>query len=349
MPSAERRDPKDREQGAGSGEPGNWSRSTRDLRSDLASEIPVEILKGLHRLRPFRHFAVAARQIFLLALLAWASFRLANPWLWVPLALLQGFVLFDFTVLLHEVVHRLVWRRSKDRKAAYKVLGWIYALPSGISPAQFTKWHLDHHSGLGTLKEDPKRNRLSPKRNARWLKALYFTPALFFIYFRAAGAETRTYGADLRVRILKERLASVGFHAAMAVAVGWSLGLGTLARVYLVPYLFGFPLAFGLNRLGQHYDIDPERPERWGTRLRRSLPWDLAFLNSGYHLEHHYFPGVPLYNLRRLNRLLEPFFEAHGIPARSYGWLLWQYLGKNRAPHTNWANECLLGKSGWAS
>lgn len=279
---------------------------------------------------------MALRQVLLLGVLAWAALNLENPLLWVPAALLEGLVLFDFTVLLHEVVHRLVWPRSRETSRAYGILGWLYALPSGISPAQFTRWHLDHHAGLGTEDRDPKRNRLSPKRNARWLKALYFTPALFLIYFRAAAAETATYPPELRRRILRERQIAVGVHLALAVGLAWSLGWGPLARVYLVPYLFGFPLAFGLNRLGQHYDIDPGRPERWGTRMRASLLWDLAFLNSGHHLEHHYYPGVPLYHLRRLSRALEPFFEARGIPARPYAWLLWQYLGRNRAPHTDW-------------
>ena len=48
--------------------------------------------------------------------------------------------------------------------------------------------------------EDPKRARLSPRRNERWLKVLYFTPALFWIYFRAAAKETATYGPALRRR-----------------------------------------------------------------------------------------------------------------------------------------------------
>lgn len=319
------------------GEPGNWSLSTGRLRADLAAEVPAGKLKELHRLRPWRHFAVTLRQLLLLGFLAWASLRFASPFLWVPAALLEGLVLFDFTVLLHEVVHRLVWPRSLAENRPYGLLAWLYALPSGISPAQFTRWHLDHHAGLGTPDRDPKRNRLSPKRNARWLKALYFTPALFVIYFRAAARETATYPPELRRRVLRERLIAVGLHLALAAGLAWSSGWEALSRAYLVPYLIGFPLAFGLNRLGQHYDIDPERPERWGTRMRRSLPWDLAFLNSGYHLEHHYYPGVPLYNLRSLNRVLEPFFEGRDIPARTYGWLLWQYLGRNRKPHTRWA------------
>lgn len=242
-------------------------------------------------------------------------------------------------MLLHEVVHHLVWPRDRRRVRAYRVLGWLYALPSGISPSQFTRWHLDHHRGLGSEVDDPKRHRLSPKRNARWLKALYFTPGLFFIYFRAASRETATYPEELRSTIARERLAAVLIHLATAAGIAAGLGWPVLVRAYLVPYLFGFPLAFGLNRLGQHYDIDPERPERWATRMRRSILWDLLFLNSAYHLEHHYFPGVPLYNLPRLNRVLEPFFDRRGIPARSYAWLAWQYLLVNRRPHTLWVPE----------
>ena len=65
-----------------------------------------------------------------------------------------------------------------------------------------------------------------------------------------------------------------------------------------LPYLVVFPAAFALNRLGQHYDIDPDDVARWSTRMRPSILWDFVFLWSNYHLEHHYFPRVPFYNLR---------------------------------------------------
>ena len=35
---------------------------------------------------------------------------------------------------------------------------------------------------------------------------------------------------------------------------------GSLTRVYAVPVFLVFPVAFVLNRLGQHYDIDPTDP-----------------------------------------------------------------------------------------
>ena len=73
---------------------------------------------------------------------------------------------------------------------------------------------------------------------------------------------------------------------------------------------FVFPIAFTLNRLGQHYDIDPADPAKWGTLMRGHWFWDFAFLNSNYHLEHHYFPGVPFYRLPRLQRALRAVLRA---------------------------------------
>ena len=41
--------------------------------------------------------------------------------------------------------------------------------------------------------------------------------------------------------------------------------------------------------------------------------WDFVYLWSNYHLEHHYFPGVPFYNLRALHIELRPFFAERGM------------------------------------
>ena len=40
-------------------------------------------------------------------------------------------------------------------------------------------------------------------------------------------------------------------------------GAGAMLRVQIVPYFLVFPVAFTLNRLGQHYDIDPTHPLKW--------------------------------------------------------------------------------------
>ncbi|MCB0404226.1 MAG: fatty acid desaturase [Bdellovibrionales bacterium] len=40
------------------------------------------------------------------------------------------------------------------------------------------------------------------------------------------------------------------------------------------------------------------------SRSRVGWLWDLFFLGSNYHLEHHLYPGIPFYNLKRTNRYL---------------------------------------------
>ena len=206
---------------------------------------------------------------------------------------------------------------------AERLLGFLYAVPSGISASQFTRWHLDHHAELGSDEDDPKRHHLSPKVNARWYKLLYCSPALFPIYFRAARKESATYPPELQRRIAFERRVAILTHLA-ALASIWTLaGFAAAARAYIVPVFFIFPIAFTLNRLGQHYDIDPTDPAKWGTLMRGHWFWDFAFLNSNYHLEHHYFPRVPFYNLRKLHMKLRPLYAELGLKPHTYREIVW--------------------------
>ncbi|MCB1051326.1 MAG: fatty acid desaturase, partial [Acidobacteria bacterium] len=270
-------------------------------------------------------------QLSLLILLPWLLYYADQPWQWVPLSILLGFVVFSFSVLLHEVVHKVVF--EKDRPGLNYLLGFFYGAISGLSATQFSRWHLDHHRELGDAEADPKRFYLSPKQNKRWLKVLYATPWLFFKYFRAAARAARTYEPELRRRIQIERLVVITLHLTvlfvfMKIDPLWAI------RAYVIPIFFVFPFAFTLNRLGQHYIIDPENPAAWSTLMRPNFIWNWLFLWSSYHLEHHYLPGVPMYRLRPLNNALMPFYQSQGIRAFSYGELIKLWIAKNHAPHT---------------
>jgi fatty acid desaturase len=307
------------------------------LRTELSHVLTRDQLIAFHRKSPARHLAVAARQFAMLGLATWGLVAIGNPFIWIPLALVQGFTVFNFTVLLHEVVHHTIFEHRHPR--AERLLAWLYAVPSGISSSQFTRWHLDHHAELGSDEDDPKRHHLSPKRNARWFKLLYCSPALFPIYFRAARRESATYPPALQQQIAVERRISIAAHLAVLAAIWLVFGFAAALRAYLIPVFFVFPIAFTLNRLGQHYDIDPTDPAKWGTLMRGSWFWDFAFLNSNYHLEHHYFAGVPFYRLPALQRALAPFYARHHMRWQTYSGLLYGWFVENRVPHTNWSSE----------
>jgi beta-carotene hydroxylase len=311
-----------------------YAEHAQQLKRDLGAEISTEELRLLHQKKPWLHALVALANFAALIGSGFAIVYFDRWYYWLPFAFVAGFAVFNFTVLLHEVVHRAVLTQSGER--SYRVFGLLYAMPSGISASQFTKWHLDHHAGLGSNEEDPKRHWLSPKRNKRWLKLLYFTPALFPIYFRAAANETRGYEPALQKRIKLERLATIAFQLGILTAIAWLGGWFIAWKLYVVPVFLVFPIAFALNRLGQHYNIDPDDPAKWSTLVKGSPLWDALFLFSEYHLEHHYFPGVPFYNLPRLQKVLLPFYEKRGMTAHGYGELVWNWLILNRKPHSKW-------------
>jgi fatty acid desaturase len=318
-----------------SGTSGAWAEASVDLRRELAQLLDGDDLRALHEISGWRHGLIGARQFLLAAVCAALIVRYDHVvWVWLPMAVLLGFVIFSFTVLLHEVVHRTVLKSKKGRLNA--VLAWLYALPTGLSAAQFERWHLDHHAELGSADADPKRHHLTPKIVRRWYKALYMTPALFPIYFRAAARENGTYEAGLQKRIRMERWVTMALHLAVAAAIVLALGWAILLKLYVIPLFFVFPIAFTLNRLGQHYDIDPEDPAAWGTIIKTGPVWDFLYLWSSYHMEHHYFPGVPFYKLPALHRTLKPVLDRHPMRVRTYTGLLWDWFVLNRRPHTRW-------------
>ena len=276
---------------------GNWHAATAALREEFRTLLSAERLRELHRVSGWRHALVAFRQFALAAGCVAAIVLGRDLWfVWLPAAVLLGFLLFSFTVLLHEVVHRAVFRRRETRWN--RVLAWLYALPSGLAPGQFTRWHLDHHAEL-------------------------------------AAREAAGYPAELRRRLKRQRIVVVAVHLALIGALafaGWDL----LFKLYVLPVFFVFPVAFTINRLGQHYDIEPDDPACWGTILRSNPAWDFLFLWSSYHMEHHYFPAVPFYNLKRLHAELKPVFERHPMRVRTYGGLLWDWFVRNKHPHLSW-------------
>ena len=148
-----------------------------------------------------------------------------------------------------------------------------------------------------------------------------------------------TYPPQLQRTIANERKVSIAAHL-LAIALLWYFfGFYAALRTSIIPVFFIFPIAFTLNRLGQHYDIDPNDPAKWGTLMKGHWFWDFAYLNSNYHLEHHYFPGVPFYRLPALQRALTPFFERKRMRWMTYGQLVYGWLVENRAPHTDWSLE----------
>src|SRR5437868_4050056 len=99
----------------------------QQLKRDLAAAIPVDELRKLHQKRPWLHGLVAFGNLAALVLAGIGIVQFDRWYLWLPCAIIAGFAVFDFTVLLHEVVHRAVLTQASER--AYRVFGLMYAMP----------------------------------------------------------------------------------------------------------------------------------------------------------------------------------------------------------------------------
>src|SRR5512140_1507566 len=95
--------------------PHYYSQHAAALRAELGEAVDRDVLRALHRRSAGRHLVLAARQFAILAACTWALVRWTAPWAVVPLVLVQGFTVFNFTVLLHEVVHHAVFDRRRPR------------------------------------------------------------------------------------------------------------------------------------------------------------------------------------------------------------------------------------------
>lgn len=127
----------------------------KQLHSVLKLYMPAEKLDALHTKTPWKHFLIAGRQVLLLILLPLTIYFSPNPLVWIPASILMGFVVFSFSVLLHEVIHEAVFIKARPRWSW--LLGNLYATFSGLAFSQFRKWHLDHHKELGCEEQDPDR------------------------------------------------------------------------------------------------------------------------------------------------------------------------------------------------
>ncbi|MEO8670381.1 MAG: fatty acid desaturase [Tahibacter sp.] len=312
-------------------EAGHYALHARDFYREMLAGLDRRALGALHRRSASRHLLLAARQILLLLAIPVLMWRFPSPWLWAPAILLQGFIFFGFSVLLHEVVHNAVFVTT--RPLAGRALGLVYGGLGFLAPSQFARWHLDHHRELGSASKDPKRAQLSPKRNAVWLKVLYFSPLLAPIYFLASARAATHYPPPLMRRISVERLFVMVLHGTIFLAL-WFVSPWLALGAHLAPLAFAYPIAFSLNRLGQHYVVDPEWAGAWTTLMRPNPIWNFLFLYSSYHLEHHCFPGVPFYRLPELQRILLPVLTARGHRPYGYGELLHLWLLRNHAPHS---------------
>lgn len=214
-----------------------------------------------------------------------------------------------FAVIMHEAAHRALFRNTQLNDWAGN---WLAAYPVWSDVAPYRNYHLVHHAKNWT-EEDPDRGLALPfpvSRSSMWRKV-----------WRDLSGQTgwkrakATLKRDLGISRGKVKRSKAGLVALRGVVVTNAVLFAILAAcgqpllylLWVVAWLTTFSLVMRIRSIAEHSMIeDPADPLK-NTRTTLANWIERLFLapnRVNYHLEHHLFMGMPLYNLPKLHRIL---------------------------------------------
>jgi len=233
------------------------------------------------------------------------------------------------TVISHDASHfRLFSQRSWNDWVANIFLAW----PMFISVQGFRHFHGSHHRHLGTEKDGGRalwnthgRDGLHTPEwrypKSRWqlarklLRRAAVMTGLFWMVRGLIGGFM--FGASPAGHVVRALLFAALF-AALHHFGAWSEFL----IYWVLPYCTWHVAVQYIRLVCEHSAVRSADPRYAATRS--TIPGGLARFfvlprNIGYHIEHHWYPSVPFYNLPQLHARLaaHPQFAAHAQVTRS--------------------------------
>lgn len=311
---------------------------------DAVEPVPDRLdaaeVRELSKLSPVR--ALAAIVVEWATIAAAISLSLALAW-W-PVTALAVIVIgarqHALTVISHDAAHfRLLPNRTWNDWIANIFLAW----PMFISVQGFRHFHGAHHRHLG---EEGDGNRAlwhthdthgAPTAEWRYPKTAV---DLAFKVLRRAAVITGAYwivrgvvGGFMFGATPIAHVVRVALWAAVLAAIAMHDAWLELAIYWLLPYCTWHVAAQYLRLVCEHSVVEADDPRYAKTRSTIPGPFARFFVlprNIGYHIEHHWYPSVPLYNLPTLHaRLMERAeFRAHAQCSHALLDSLWQCVDR---------------------
>lgn len=216
-------------------------------------------------------------------------------------------------VLAHDAAH---FRISSHSLINDFMSDFFAAIPAFFDTKMYRLHHAKHHRFLNTDNDpDWSRKRGRPEWQFPISKMFILKTYPKFIIFNGA-AEWMTlslffsgilplntiFKGDQRKQFLK-RVVYFGIAAAIFTYMGvWK----EFFMYWVVPLLFVFPSFQRVRSVAEHFGLKCDHELNSSRNVL--APWyETMFFaphSVNYHLTHHIFPGVPFYNLKRLNKLM---------------------------------------------
>jgi fatty acid desaturase len=230
--------------------------------------------------------------------------------------ILIGIFIQAIAIVMHEALHGNLFQSARLNRWAV----FAFGLPAFFSGTAYKTAHQNHHRQTRTQQDQDEVSNLfrTPAQYLATFYALFF--AATFIYLFIVLPRTA-----LQIGTFKERRAIALEYAAIVViysgVVIWGVTAGHadwLLWYWILPMLVAMFLS-NIRGVSEHLCTSTDHVLAKSRTIRSNVLVSFLMLNLNYHLEHHLFPGVPWYNLRKIHQELQPLY-ATGRPfvERSY-------------------------------
>jgi fatty acid desaturase len=216
-------------------------------------------------------------------------------------------------LLLHDGVHWSLFRDRRLNRWASVLFGACVLM----SASAYQAMHERHHNYLGDSRDPDDYHNYTGDRRVVWL--LHYTRLLLgtFLYLalipvmvarRATPAEQRRVAVEYAVL------------AATYAGLWATLPHDALVHAWLIP-IIPAGLMFNIRSLAAHGLTDPRDPLLASRSIDAHPVVAFFFRNENFHLEHHLFPEIPSYNLKRAHRLVFPRMPRATVAVSYLGFL----------------------------
>lgn len=269
--------------------------------------VPRELLHEAYERRPL-HLLKVPLHFGLWAGATWVLLATQHHPLFVPIGIACSILIANLIRGLGAIAHDAVHGNCSRSKGLSYLLALLCWAPTGMSVTLYANYHLHHHRIANTYPDvdnfvvtDYTRNPVLAKL---LLLAVYsFGYPLYFLFcmFR--------YVKRLSpLKRLQMNLELAGFWGLMALAY-------VLMPIQVFFFFFGLPFLLGsifasVTSMIEHYEMlpgeDAYSSRTYGTKAHLT---NFLWNNVTFHNEHHKFPGIPFYNLRRFHEAAYPYYD----------------------------------------
>jgi fatty acid desaturase len=282
-----------------------------------------EEIKTYSKLRPWIGFLSIATQWAIIATTIAAAIHFSHWLIWIIAVIVISSRQHALMVLGHEAAHH----RLHKNKAINDFVGEVFCLlPIFLCLKPWQQEHLAHHRNVNTA-QDPYWNDFNKYKEWHWPKNK--KGALKVLLRDITGRSSRdnfevskrwsAFGQTTVILSRYEKARVILFNTALLASLvitgGWWLFiflwvLPLLTVTALLVRIRGVAEHLGMPGLGSSSGIDATRHVDASLLERLTV----CPLSINYHIDHHIFPSIPYYNLKKFHQrlLANDHYRQHG-------------------------------------